>query len=247
MLVQARSRGGRWTGLPRRSLDTFAGPGEIKRREVNWTPKKKFNTLAGPGEIKRREVNWTPKKKFRHFCWSRRDQEEGGELDPQEEVRHFCWSRRDQEEGGELDSHEEVKHFCWSRRDQEEGGGAGPSREPGRDEQQGGGAGLWKLDFFYFRCYSTAVLRTVSLWVCSAQQLKQQLRSTLARGQWRGDTALKLTLMFWLFWRRSTASSDFRVGARGRAFILSLPSKVNMVLNVHRNHKAISLPSLPRP
>ena len=51
----------------------------------------------------------------------------------------------------------------------------------------------------------------------SAQQLKEQLRSTLAATQWRGYTALT----FWLFWRRSTASSVFRVGARGRAFTLS--------------------------
>ena len=53
------------------------------------------------------------------------------------------------EEGGELDSHEEVRHFCGSRRDQEEGGGAGR------------GAGPRKLDFFCFSCYSTAVLRSV--------------------------------------------------------------------------------------
>ena len=36
-----------------------------------------------------------------------------------------------------------------------------------------------------------------------AQQLKQQLRSALVAGQWRGDTALTLPL----FWRRSTAVS----------------------------------------
>ena len=52
-----------------------------------------------------------------------------------------------------------------------------------------------------------------------AQQLKQQLRSALVVAQWRGDTALTLPL----FWRRSTASSVFRVGARGRAFTLSSP------------------------
>ena len=52
-----------------------------------------------------------------------------------------------------------------------------------------------------------------------AQQLKQQLRSTLVAAQWRGDTAL--TLPF--FWRLSTASSVFRAGAHGRAFTLSTP------------------------
>ena len=38
-----------------------------------------------------------------------------------------------------------------------------------------------------------------------AQQLKQQLRSALVAGQWRGDTALTLPL----FWRRSTVSPVF--------------------------------------
>ena len=31
-------------------------PGEIKRREVNWTLSKKIDAFAGPGEIKRKEV-----------------------------------------------------------------------------------------------------------------------------------------------------------------------------------------------
>ena len=38
-----------------------------------------------------------------------------------------------------------------------------------------------------------------------ARQLKQQLRSALVAGQWRGDTALTLPL----FWRRSTVSPVF--------------------------------------
>ena len=46
-----------------------------------------------------------------------------------------------------------------------------------------------------------------------AQRLKQQLRSTLVAAQWRGDTALTLPL----FLGRSTASSVFRVGARGQS------------------------------
>ena len=54
---------------------------------------------------------------------------------------------------------------------------------------------------------------------CSAQQLKQQLRGTLVATQWRGDTSLT----FLLSWRRSTVSSVFRVGARGRAFTLPPP------------------------
>ena len=56
--VQARSRGGGWAGLSRRKLVSFAGPGEIKRREVVLDPQE------SPDEIKRREVelgseSWT--------------------------------------------------------------------------------------------------------------------------------------------------------------------------------------------
>ena len=31
-------------------------PGEIKRREVSWTLTKKLDTFPGPGEIKRRKL-----------------------------------------------------------------------------------------------------------------------------------------------------------------------------------------------
>ena len=34
--------------------------GEIKRKEVNWTLTKKLDTSAGPGETKRREVVLDP-------------------------------------------------------------------------------------------------------------------------------------------------------------------------------------------
>ena len=54
-------------------------------------------------------------------------------------------------------------------------------------------------------CSSTAVQRTLSLWLCLARQLKQQLRSALVAAQWREDTALTLPL----FWRRSTVSPVF--------------------------------------
>ena len=39
----------------------------------------------------------------------------------------------------------------------------GPSSWPRRDHEQGGGARFRKLDLFCFSCYSTAVLRTLSL------------------------------------------------------------------------------------
>ena len=48
--VQVRSRGGRWAGLSRRVGQSFAGPGEIKRREVELDPQE------SPEEIKSREV-----------------------------------------------------------------------------------------------------------------------------------------------------------------------------------------------
>ena len=48
--VQARSRGGRLDLGSRRVGQSFAGPGEIKRREVVLGPQHR------PGEIKSREV-----------------------------------------------------------------------------------------------------------------------------------------------------------------------------------------------
>ena len=54
-------------------------------------------------------------------------------------------------------------------------------------------------------CSSTAVQRTLSLCLCPARQLQQQLRGALVAAQWRGDTALTLPL----FWRQSTVSPVF--------------------------------------
>ena len=54
-------------------------------------------------------------------------------------------------------------------------------------------------------CFSTAVQQTLSLWLCPARQLKQQLCSALVAEQWRGDTALTLPL----FLRRSRVSPVF--------------------------------------
>ena len=90
-----------------------------------------------------------------------------------------------------------------SRRDQEEGGGAGPSAK------KRSRTGRWSL---------AAKVGLLSLQVvpqqqcnghcpcdCPARQLKQQLRSALVAGQWRGDTALTLPLC----WRRSTVFQVF--------------------------------------
>ena len=50
-----------------KKLDAFAGPGEIKRREVSWAFPKKLDTFevvldpqVSPEEIKRREVVLDP-------------------------------------------------------------------------------------------------------------------------------------------------------------------------------------------
>ena len=58
---------------------------------------------------------------------------------------------------------------------------------------------------FTSSCSSTVVQQTVSLWLCPARQLKQQLCSALVAVQWWGDTALTLPL----FWWRSTVSPVF--------------------------------------
>ena len=64
--VQAKSRGGKANWTLTKKLDcclSFAGPGEIKRREVSWTLTKKLRlSFAGPGEIKRREVVLDPQE-----------------------------------------------------------------------------------------------------------------------------------------------------------------------------------------
>ena len=44
------------SGLSRRVGQSFAGSGEIKRREVSGFSRRVGQSFAGPGEIKRREV-----------------------------------------------------------------------------------------------------------------------------------------------------------------------------------------------
>ena len=58
--------------------------------------------------------------------------------------------------------------------------------------------------------------------ICPARQLKQQLRSALVAGQWRGDTAIT----FPLFWRRSPVFF-------GRACTLSSSSPLSPSLISH--------------
>ena len=49
-----------WIQGTRTCIRTAQSPGEIKRMEVSWTLKKKLDTFAGPGEIRRREVVLDP-------------------------------------------------------------------------------------------------------------------------------------------------------------------------------------------
>ena len=62
---------------------------------MSWTLTKKLDAFAGPGEIKRRDMSWTLTKKSDAFgCAFRRDQEERGGAGPTSQPR------RDQEQGG---------------------------------------------------------------------------------------------------------------------------------------------------
>ena len=61
------------------------------------------------------------------------------------------------------------------------------------------GLGCESWTSFASGCSSTAMQWTLSLWLCPAQQLKQQLRCALVAVPWQGDTALTLTLL----WQRS--------------------------------------------
>ena len=66
--------------------------------------------------------------------------------------------------------------------------------------------GCGKLDFFRFELFlNSSATDNVLSDSAQARQLKQQLRTALVAGRWRGDTALTLPL----FWRRSTVSPVF--------------------------------------
>ena len=137
-------------------------------------------------------------------------------------------SRWDQEEGGELDSHEEVKtllrvqvrsrggRWCWTLKLAQ------------KRPKVGRWSWAWKLDFFCISRFSTAELWTLSLWLCSTQQLRQQLHSTLVAAQRWADTALT----FLLFWQWSMAFLVFQVGTCFQAFTLSSPSLINNLISV---------------
>ena len=105
-------------------------------------------------------------------------------------------SRWDQEEGGELDSHEDFRlSFAGlgeiKRREVELDPQESPEEIKSREVELGSESWTSSVSVYY----STSVLRILSLWLCSAQHLKQQLRSTLVATQWRGDTALTFSVV----------------------------------------------------
>ena len=73
-------------------------PGEIKRREGSWTLTKKLDAFAGPGEIKRKEVVLDPQvspeeiKSREVELGLRRDQEQGGGAGLKKRSRAGRWS-----------------------------------------------------------------------------------------------------------------------------------------------------------
>ena len=98
---------------------------------------------------------------------STRDQEKGGELDSHEEARL---------KGGELDSHEEARlSFAGPGEIRKTEVVLDPQESPEeiKSSEVELSSEFWTV--FCFSCSATAVLRTLSLWLCSAQQLKQQL------------------------------------------------------------------------
>ena len=62
----------RYTRLAKGTLGYSQSPGEIKKSEVSWTLTQKLDSFAGPGETKMREVVLDPQVQ------TRRDQERGG-------------------------------------------------------------------------------------------------------------------------------------------------------------------------
>ena len=72
-----------------------------------------------------------------------------------------------------------------------------------------------ELDIFCFSRFPTAELRTLSLWLCSAQQLGQQLRGTVVVAQCRAYTVVlaavhgSLGLPGWRLFRGFTLLSPF--------------------------------------
>ena len=180
-----------------------AGLGLHNSNKRRWTITR---PLQSRGEIKRREMRWTRTKKLLSFAGPGETKRREVVLDPQvspEEIK-----RREVVLDPQV-SPEEIK-----RREVVLDPQVSPEEIKRREVELGSES---------WASFASVLTRQQCYGHCpcdrSAQQLKQQLRSTLVATQWRGDTALT----FWLFWRWSTASSVFRVGARGRTVTLSPP------------------------
>ena len=125
-------------------IATFTqGPGDRARSRGELDSHEKVRLLfAGPGEIKRREVV----------------------LDPQDSPRKITEELWESETGGAILRPRVGQIYCKKC-----------VCDPHLKFLSGELLGSENLTSFCFSCFSTAVLRTLSLWLCSAQQLKQQL------------------------------------------------------------------------
>ena len=235
-------------GLSWRAGQSFAGPGEIKRREVELDSREELdNHLRVQARSRGGRWRWTLVKSWTIIYGSRRDQEEGGGDGLSWRAgQSFTGPGEIKRREVELDSHEELDNhlrvqarsrggrwrwtlvkswtiICGAGRDQEEGGGAWPAREPRRDQEQGGRAGLWtEVEQLFTSVVFQQLPYGHCLWFCSAQMLKQQLA--------------KYTSCVWVlarsphcgqFWRWLTVSSVFADRSAARtsySLVLSLPS-----------------------
>ena len=154
-------------------IATFTqGSGDRARSRGELDSHEKVRLLfAGPGEIKRREVV----------------------LDPQDNPKKSLWNCENLRPGGAILRPRVGQIYCKKC-----------VCDPHLKFLSGEMLGSESLTSFCFSCSSTAVLRTLSLWLCSAQQLKQQLQ---------------------MFWRWSTASSVFCVSGRATHSFCPSPSQ----------------------
>ena len=147
-----------------KKLDTFADPGDIKRREVSWTLTKKLDSFADPGEIKRREVTWT---------FTKLDSFAGpGEI----KRREVSWTLTKK-----LDFHLRVQarprggRWCWTL----------------KRAQERSRAGRWswaqKVGLLLLQLFLNSSATDIVLVTLLHTAVEQQLRGTLAATQWRGD------------------------------------------------------------
>ena len=111
-------------------------------------------------------------------------------------------------------------------KDLEEGGGAGTFISPEEIMSREVELGCESWTSFASSCSSTAVQRTLSLWLCPSTAVETAI--ALVAGQWRGDTALTLPL----FWRRSSLSGLFRAVSAVEPSLFRPPSPISHLASV---------------